>query len=472
MNMNGVKKIMELIDEAIAMNMLVEHKKYFHTGETRNLDFRIAALKKLKSSLKKYEKDIIDALYKDLGKSEFEAYSMEVGFVLDSITNFTKHLKRWARIRKVRTPIHQFPSKGYIMYEPYGTVLIIGPFNYPFQLLIEPLIGAIAAGNCAILKPSESTPTVSALIKKIIDETFEEKYISVIEGEKETTSALINAPFDHIFFTGSVPVGKIVMAAAAKNLVPVTLELGGKSPAIIDSTANLEIAAKRVLWGKFINAGQTCIAPDYVFVHKAIKEKFIKKLKETVINFYGEDASKSMDYGKIVNRRQFNRLAAIIESDKRKIIYGGGLDEETLYIEPTILDKVDWQDAVMQDEIFGPIMPLLEYEDLQAVIDIVNSKPKPLSLYVFTENKDVEKNVLNNISFGGGCVNDTISHVASSNLPFGGVGNSGIGSYHGRDSFETFSHRKSVLKKSTFIDIKMVFPPFGDRVKLVRKLLK
>ncbi|MBU3111589.1 aldehyde dehydrogenase [Clostridium lacusfryxellense] len=463
---------METIDQEAVQSMLNEHNKYFLLGETRDIDFRIAALKKLKNVIKKYEEEIIKALYRDLGKSEFEAYGTEIGFVLDSIGNFIKHLKSWAKTKNVRTPLHQFPSKGYIMYEPYGTVLIIGPFNYPFQLLIEPLIGAIAAGNCAILKPSESTPTVSGLVKKIIEDAFEKEYIRVIEGEKETTSALINSPFDYIFFTGSVPVGRIVMKAAAENLVPVTLELGGKSPVIVDKTANLELAAKRILWGKLINAGQTCIAPDYIFVHKSIKERFIQMLKIEVVNFYGEDASKSSDYGRIVNKRQFDRLATIIENDKNKIIYGGGSNAGALYIEPTIIDKVNWQDDVMKDEIFGPIMPILEYENLDEVIEMINDRPKPLSLYVFTEDKNFETTVLRRISFGGGCINDTISHVASSNMPFGGVGNSGMGSYHGRDSFETFSHRKSILKKSTSMDIKLIFPPYGNRDKLIRKMLK
>ena len=463
---------MDIIDQAAAESLLKEHNKFFYTGDTRNIDYRICALKKLKCVIKKHEKEIINALHEDLGKSEFEAYGTEIGFVLDSIGNFIKHLKNWAKTKKVRTPLHQFLSKGYIMYEPYGTVLIIGPFNYPFQLLIEPLVGAIAAGNCAVLKPSESTPTVSTLVKKIISNTFEEKYIRVIEGEKENTSALINSPFDYIFFTGSVSVGKIVMKAAAKNLIPVTLELGGKSPVIVDKTANLDISVKRILWGKLINVGQTCIAPDYIFVHKSIKESFIRKLKSTVVSFYGEDASKSSDYGRIVNNRQFERLVAIIKKDKNKIVYGGLSNAETLYIEPTIISDVNWKDAVMQEEIFGPIMPVLVYEDLEDVIETINDRPKPLALYVFTEDKNVEAAVLRRISFGGGAVNDTISHVASSYMPFGGVGNSGMGSYHGKDSFETFSHRKSILKKSTSIDMKIIFPPYGDRTKFIRRILK
>jgi aldehyde dehydrogenase (NAD+) len=467
----GVEKMKNLTESEV-IDLLNEHKEYFHKGETKDLNFRIEALKKLKNNIKKYEKELLNALYRDLGKSEFEAYSTEIGFVLDSIGTFTKNLKKWAKIKRVATPIHQFPSKSYIMYEPYGTVLIIGPFNYPFQLLIEPLIGAIAAGNCAILKPSESTPTVSTLVKKIIEETFEEKYIRVIEGEKEVTSALINSPFDYIFFTGSVPVGKIVMQAASKHLVPVTLELGGKSPAIIDKTANLDIAANRLLFGKLVNSGQTCIAPDYILVHKDVKNVFLEKLKATIINFYGEDASKSSDYGRIVNIKQFQRLISILERDKNKIIYGGNSNETTLYIEPTILNDITWQDASMEDEIFGPILPILQYEDTKEAIILINSKPKPLALYVFTADKQIESLVLNSVSFGGGCVNDTISHVASASLPFGGVGNSGIGSYHGKDSFLTFSHRKSILKKSTALNIKLIFPPYGNRVNLVRKLLK
>ncbi|MBL4936248.1 aldehyde dehydrogenase [Clostridium sp. YIM B02515] len=463
---------MNSLSEQQVNQILKEHKTYFHTGVTKNINFRIENLKKLKTAIKKYEDNILDALYKDLGKSEFEAYSTEVGFVLDSISYMIKNLKNWSMPKKVKVPIHQQPSKTYIMYEPYGTVLIVGPFNYPFQLVIEPLIGAIAAGNCAILKPSESTPAISALIKELIEETFDNKYIRVIEGEKETTSALINSPFDYIFFTGSVPVGRIVMQAAAKNLVPVTLELGGKSPTIVDKTTNLEIAAKRIAWGKLINTGQTCIAPDYLIVHKDVKEQFIEMLKKVIINFYGVDASKSKDYGRIVNTKQFDRLTSIIDKDKSKVIYGGNYNREKLYIEPTLINNASWQDASMGDEIFGPIFPILEYSDLNEVINMINERPKPLALYLFTENEAVEHKVLSSISFGGGCVNDTISHVASVYMPFGGVGNSGIGGYHGKESFETFSHRKSILKKSTRFNINLIFPPYKDKVKLVKRFLK
>ncbi|MFC0187528.1 aldehyde dehydrogenase [Fictibacillus aquaticus] len=452
--------------------LLKQHKQFFNTGRTRDIEFRLHQLKKLKLSIQRNEKEIIKALYTDLRKSEFEAYGSEIGFTLDSINYMIKNLKKWSKPQKVKTPIHQFPSKSYILSEPYGTVLIIGPFNYPFQLLIEPLIGAIAAGNNVVLKPSESTPSVSAVINKIVQDTFEENYITVIEGEKETTSLLIHAKFDYIFFTGSVPVGKIVMEAAAKNLVPVTLELGGKSPVIVDSTANLDIAAKRIAWGKFLNAGQTCIAPDYVLAHSSIKDDLIKKMTETLEAFYGTDSSSSSDYGRIVNERQFDRLAAILKQDSEKIVFGGKSDRDDLYIEPAILHNVTWNDASMEDEIFGPILPVLEYSGLDEAIESIQNSPKPLALYVFTENEAVEKKILSSVSFGGGCVNDTLSHIVSPHLPFGGVGTSGLGAYHGKYSFDVFSHKKSILKKSTKIESGLVFPPYGDKVKWLRKLLK
>jgi aldehyde dehydrogenase (NAD+) len=458
------------IDEV--KHIIIEHNKYFHSGITRDIGFRINSLNNLRAGIKKYEKEILASLYKDLRKSEFEAYSTEIGFNLDSISHTIKNLKNWSRVRKVRTPIHQYPSRSYIMYEPYGTALIIGPFNYPFQLLIEPLIGAIAAGNCAVLKPSESAPAVTAVIKKLIEETFPKDYIRVVEGEKDTTSSLINSPFDYIFFTGSVPVGKIVMEAAAKNLVPVTLELGGKSPVIVDKTANLDSAAKRIMWGKLINAGQTCIAPDYLIIHKEVKNSLLEKLKKVIVEFYGEDASKSRDYGRIVNERQLNRLSSLIERDKHKIYFGGLIDKDDLYIQPTLLDNITWQDASMEDEIFGPILPTMEYTDITEIITMINDRPKPLALYLFTEDKAIENLVMNRVSFGGGCINDTISHVASAHLPFGGVGNSGVGAYHGKESFLIFSHRKSVLKKSSRVNLDFVFPPYGNKVNLVRKLLK
>ncbi len=351
-------------------------------------------------------------------------------------------------------------------------MLIVGPFNYPFQSLIEPLIGAIAAGNCVVLKPSENAPNVSSVMNKIISETFDKQYIRVIEGDREITSLLIHAPFDHIFFNGSIQVKKIAMEAAAKNLVPVPLELGGKGPAIVDETANLDIAAKRIIWGKFINAGQSCIAPDYVIVHKSIKIKLISKMKEIITSFYGSDVSKSNDDGRIINERQFDRLISILEQDQNYIIFGGNSSRSHLYIEPTLLEVKSGDAAAMKEEIFGPILPIMEYNALDEVIHTINNHPKPLALYVFTENKNVEKQVLGRTSFGGGCVNDTMSHMANLHLPFGRVGTAGFGAYHGKHSFDTFTHRKSILKKCSRIDLRIVFPPYRDKIKISRKIFK
>jgi aldehyde dehydrogenase (NAD+) len=452
--------------------MLAEHRQLFNSGVTKETSFRLTQLQKLRDAIRKYESRIIGALQQDLRKSEFEAYATEIGFTLDSIGYMMKHLKRWMKPVKVKSPLHMFPSKSLIISEPYGTVLIIGPFNYPFQLLIEPLIGAIAAGNCAVLKPSESTPAVSAVIEDMIKETFEPGYISVVQGEKETTNLLIHAKFDYIFFTGSVPVGRIVMEAAAKQLVPVTLELGGKSPVIVDKSANLETAAKRIVWGKLINVGQTCIAPDYLLVHSEVAGRLIERMKHYITAFYGEDIRHNPDYGRIVNDRQLQRIAGMIAKDRSKIIAGGTVEPEDLYIEPTLLHPAAWSDAAMEDEIFGPVLPVIEFGRLEEAIDNINQHPKPLALYLFTEDKSVEQQVLGNVSFGGGCVNDTISHVASTRLPFGGVGNSGIGGYHGKHSFDLFTHRKSVVKRSSKVDFGIVYPPYGNKVKLVRKLLK
>lgn len=452
--------------------MLKEHQLFFDGGHTKEIPFRLQQLQKLKNSLKQYEGRLITALYQDLGKSEFESYATEIGFTLDSIGYMMKHLKRFAKPVKVKSPLHFFPAKSYVLSEPYGTALIIGPFNYPVQLLIEPLIGAIAAGNCAVLKPSESTPAVSAVIEQLIQETFEPQYIRVVQGEKETTNLLIHAKFDYIFFTGSVPVGRIVMEAAAKNLVPVTLELGGKSPVIVDKTANLDVAARRIVWGKLLNVGQTCIAPDYLLVHSAVAEELISRIKQYITKFYGQDVQQNADYGRIVNERQVQRLADIIDRDRDKVVMGGTVVQENLYIEPTILYPATWTDAAMEDEIFGPILPILEYSQLEDAIQTINKHPKPLALYLFTEDKSVEREVLGRVSFGGGCINDTISHVASTYLPFGGVGNSGIGGYHGKHSFDVFSHSKSIIKRSTKIDFGIVYPPYGNKVKLVRKVMK
>lgn len=463
---------MEQLTEQNLNSLLKLQKDYYYTGSTQSVSFRIEQLKKLNDALHRYENKIADALYQDLGKSEFEAYVTEIGFVYHSIRYLIKNLNKWAKPQKVKTPLHLQPSKSFIIKEPYGTVLIIGAFNYPLQLLIEPLLGAIAGGNCVILKPSENTPHVSAVIEQLILETFAKEYICVIQGGRDETSLLIHAPVDYIFFTGSVPVGKIVMEAAAKNLVPVTLELGGKSPAIVDASANLDLAAKRIVWGKFLNAGQTCIAPDYVLVDSTIYGELLRKIKVVLNQFYNNAAVDSHDYGKIVNERQFDRLASIIEQEKDHILYGGHSQKDSLFIEPTLIEASSWENNAMQDELFGPLLPIMQYDNISDAIQMIQERPKPLSLYLFTEDKNIENQVLSQVSFGGGCVNDTISHTANHYMPFGGVGHSGMGAYHGKYSFELFTHSKSILKKSTRFDIGITFPPYGNKLNLIRKLLK
>ncbi|MBR2565922.1 MAG: aldehyde dehydrogenase, partial [Paenibacillus sp.] len=427
--------------------ILEKQRTFYRTGITRSADTRIERLTRLREAIQRYEPKLTQALYQDLGKSEFESYTTEIGFMMDSIKHTIRKIKKWVKPVKVKTQAALLGSKSYILPEPYGTVLIIGPFNYPFQLLIEPLVGAIAAGNTAVLKASENTPAVSAVVRELIGEVFEPEYVQVVEGAKDTTTALIHAPFDYIFFTGSVPVGKIVMEAAAKNLVPVTLELGGKSPVIVDEQADIQVAAERIMWGKLLNTGQTCIAPDYLLVHERVKQPLIEAMKTAIVTFFGTDIQNNKDYGRIVNKSHFKRLTTLIERDQDKLIYGGASDEEDRYIEPTLIDAESWNAATMEDEIFGPILPIISYSHLDGAIGEIIKRPKPLALYLFTSDPAVQVKVLKEVSFGGGCINDTITHVANSRLPFGGVGHSGIGSYHGRYSFETFSHMKSILKK-------------------------
>lgn len=461
----------ELTHEDVQV-ILERQRTFFRSGATRQAGVRIERLSRLKQAIQKYETELTQALYQDLGKSEFESYTTEIGFMLDSITHTMRKIKKWVKPVKVRTQVALIGSKSYIFPEPYGAVLIIGPFNYPFQLLIEPLVGAIAAGNTAVLKASENTPAVSAVVKKLIGEVFEPEYVQVVEGAKDTTTALIHASFDYIFFTGSVPVGKIMMEAAAKNLVPVTLELGGKSPVIVDEQADIQVAAERIIWGKLLNTGQTCIAPDYLLVHERVKQPLIDAMKATIVNFFGTDIQRNKDYGRIVNKSHFKRLTALIERDRDQVIYGGASDEEDRFIEPTLIDAESWNAATMEDEIFGPILPIISYGHLDEAISNIVKRPKPLALYLFTSDSAVQDKVLNEVSFGGGCINDTITHVANPRLPFGGVGHSGIGSYHGRYSFETFSHMKSVLKKSTKLNPHMLYPPYNNKLNLIKRLLK
>ena len=453
-------------------NILKRQRNYLSSIGIIDVTDRIENLKKLKNSIKKYENNIINALNIDLGKPEFEAYSNEVGFVYSTIDYFIKNLKSWTKVKKVKNDAAQLPGKSYIYKSHYGAVLIIGPYNYPFQLLIEPLIGAISGGNTVILKPSEYATKTEAIVEKIIKETFDEKYIAVVTGDYKVNSQLLDLEFDYIFFTGSVNVGKIVMEKASKHLTPVTLELGGKSPVIVDNTANLKVSAKRILWGKLTNAGQTCVAPDYILAHEDIYEELIKEFEKVIIEFYGQDIIRSKDFGRIINDRHMNRLNAILEHDKNKITFGGEVDFEKRYISPTIIRDVTLEDAVMNEEIFGPIIPVIKYKNMEDIKYYISHHKNPLALYVFSEDENFSEDIINKFSFGGGCVNDTISHVASAYLPFGGIGSSGMGNYHGKASFDTFTHTKSIVKKSTKIDLKLVFPPYKDKIKLIKKVMK
>lgn len=452
------------------MDLLNRHKAFYRAGYTRPIAYRIEQLENLRASILKHESEILEALKMDLGKSDFEGYATEIGYVLNSIKHTIKHVAAWAADRSAKIPVFLPFSKGLIKREPLGTVLIIAPFNYPFQLMIEPMIGAISAGNTVVLKPSERTPNTEVVIKKIIEETFDENYVTVVTGGREVVDELIHSPFDHIFFTGSERVGKVVMRAAAENLVPVTLELGGKSPAIVHEDAEIEHAARRIVWGKFINAGQTCIAPDYVYVHRDVHSKFVDAVNATIIEFFGALPQKSPDYGRIVNEQAVERLAGLIDHDK--VVMGGQYDFENRFMAPTVMTQVVWSDLIMQEEIFGPILPILEYDSIEMMIDAINDRPKPLALYVFSENQTVQDHVLESISFGGGCVNDTISHLVSPDMPFGGVGPSGMGAYHGEYSFKTFSHEKSILRKSSKYDMKLLYPPYRSRLTWIKKLLK
>ncbi|WP_201318726.1 aldehyde dehydrogenase [Paenibacillus sp. EPM92] len=452
--------------------MILEQKKYFYSGATKDIEFRKEQLIKLKTAIQTNEKEIIDALYKDLRKSEFEAYATEVGLVLNSISHMIKHIDKWVRPVQVKTPLQFQPGKSFIVRDPYGVVLIIGPFNYPFQLVIEPLLGAIIGGNTAIIKPSELSIHTTAIIKKIVEEIFEEKYIRIVEGEKELVQQLIHAPFDYIFFTGSIEVGKIVMRAAAERLTPISLELGGKSPVIVDETANLGIAAKRIIWGKFTNAGQSCVAPDYLFVHASIYERFIEKLKKTIEQYYGENPQKSPDFGRIINERHFQRIEQVLEADAHLITFGGQKDISELYMAPTFLEGVTWESKVMESEIFGPILPIMKYTDITQAIHEIRQLTKPLAAYLFSENEQAVQFFLQELPFGGGSINDTMSHVGNVYLPFGGVGSSGMNVYHGKASYESFTHPKSILKRSTKLASDLSYPPYKEKVKIVRKIIK
>jgi acyl-CoA reductase-like NAD-dependent aldehyde dehydrogenase len=449
-------------------DIIQQQRQFFATGRTKDVAFRLEQLKRLKQAILDNQTAILEAVNADLNKPEFEAYATEIGVVRE-IDYAIKHLKSWVKPKKVSTSIEQFPSSACIYPEPLGVVLIISPWNYPFQLMISPLVGAIAAGNCAILKPSELAANTSRIVTQITEKTFDPSYITSIEGGVETSQELLAEKFDHIFFTGGTKIGQLVMEAAAKHLTPVTLELGGKSPCIVDSNVHIEHAAKRIAWGKFINAGQTCIAPDYLLVDRTIKNDLLTSIKQCIQEFYGDDPAKSPDYGRIINQRHFERLASFLSEGQPYI--GGQTNPEERYIAPTVIDGVDWDAPVMEEEIFGPILPVLEYSDLSDAIAKINARPKPLALYIFSKDQQKQERVLQETSSGGVCINDTVMQVGVSELPFGGVGSSGIGSYHGKASFDTFSHRKSVLKRSFLLDLDWRYAPYQGKLKLIKRII-
>lgn len=425
--------------------LTAKQQSFFRSGKTKDVQFRIQTLTKLKELIISNEQEILDALKADLNKPEVEAKRAEISLVLSEIDFMAENVTSWSAPKKADTPSTHEGAESFILSEPYGSALIIAPWNYPFQLAVNPLAGAIAAGNCAVLKPSELTPRTSGLLAKLINDNFPEKYLRVVEGEVETSTALLKEKFDYIFFTGSTGVGKIVAKAAAEHLTPVTLELGGKSPAIVHDDADLDQAAARIAGGKFMNAGQTCVAPDYILVKREVKNQLIAKLKEAITKTYGENVPGD-EYPHVVSERHFDRLHAFLVSGEA--VAGGKSDKSRLFIEPTILDNVSWEDSMMQDEIFGPILPVLVYDELPEAIEMIAERPKPLALYLFSENENIQNKVVHNLSFGGGAINDTISHMTSHYLPFGGVGDSGMGAYHGKASFDTFTHSKSILRRS------------------------
>ncbi|BAT55277.1 Aldehyde dehydrogenase [Nostoc sp. NIES-3756] len=460
---------MVTIETSKITRIVEKQRNFFQTGQTKDVNFRLEQLNKLKQLITENEQQITKALKADLNKSEFEIYATEIGSIKE-INYAIKNIKNWSKPKKADVPLDFFSYSGKIYPEPLGVVLIVSPWNYPFALIITPLVGAIAAGNCAIVKPSELAPHTSSLVAELISKYFKSEYIAIVEGSVETSQELLAQKFDHIFFTGGTAIGKIVMEAAAKQLTPVTLELGGKSPCIVDTDINFEHTARRITWGKFINAGQTCIAPDYLLVNQNIKKDLIAAIQKTLKQFYGDNPAQSPDYGRIISHRHFERLTKFLNNGK--IIVGGETNYENKYIAPTILDKVALTDPVMQEEIFGPILPVIEYTDIKDAIALINSQPKPLALYLFTQNQTLQKRVLQETSSGGVCINDTMMHIGVSSLPFGGVGDSGIGSYHGKASFDTFSHYKSVLKNSFWLDLNWRYAPYKDKLGLIKRLIK
>lgn len=453
------------------IKIVEEQRKYFNKGETISVSFRIEMLKRLKISILKYEQEIMDALKLDLGKSETESYMCEIGMTLSELNYLIKNVRKFSKPKKVKTPIAQFHSKSYTIANPYGNTLILSPWNYPFLLTMNPLLDSIAAGNTAVVKPSAYSPNTANVIKKILDECFDSNYVTTILGGREENSHLLNMKFDFIFFTGSSEVGKVVLRSAAENLTPVVLELGGKSPVIVDDTAKIKLAARRIVFGKIINCGQTCVAPDYILCHKKIKNKLIEEIIKEIKLQLGEKPLDNANYGHIVNKKHFDRLRGLI--NKEKVVFGGEINEETLQISPTLLDNVTFDDSVMKEEIFGPILPVITFDTFEDVYEILKDLPKPLALYVFSENKERIDFVTHHLRYGGGCINDTIIHLATNEMGFGGVGESGMGSYHGYDGFLAFSHQKSIVDKKTWLDLPMRYQPYtNNKAKLIKKFLK
>lgn len=442
-------------------------RTYFQTGTTLSINKRLLALRKLKACILKHEQTIHTALRQDLGKSSFESYMCETGLVLSELSYMIKHTKHFAKEKNVHTPLAQFHSRSFKKPSPYGVTLIMSPWNYPFMLTIEPLIDAIAAGNTAVLKPSAYSPATSSVIQKIIKECFPPEYVSVVTGGRAENNCLLAEHFDYIFFTGSPIVGREVMRHASNHLTPVTLELGGKSPCIVEKTANLRLAAKRIVFGKFLNCGQTCVAPDYIYCDPSIKDLLIAELKKEIEKQFGSQPLTNPNYGKIINAKHFHRIVSLLDS--KKLVHGGSFEETTLQIEPTVLSNVTWNDPVMQEEIFGPVLPILTYDSFDQAIEKINTMPHPLALYIFTSNKEAANKATSLCGFGGGCINDVVIHLATSEMGFGGFGESGMGSYHGKAGFDTFSHYKSIVDKKTWLDLPMRYQPY---TKLNEKLLK
>ncbi len=447
-------------------SIIQTQRAFFDSGATLPVDSRIQALKKLQSCILRYEEEIGEALKQDLGKSSYESYMCETGLVLSEISYMLRHVRSYAREKRVRTPLAQFHSRSFKKPSPYGVVLIMSPWNYPFLLTLDPLVDAIAAGNTAVVKPSAYSPHTSDLMVKIIKESFPPEYVTVVTGGRAENTCLLNEHFDYIFFTGSQAVGREVMRCASAHLTPVTLELGGKSPCIVEKTANLKLAAKRIVFGKYLNCGQTCVAPDYIYCDASIKDQLIEEIKRQVKLQYTEQPLSNPAYGKIINEKHFQRILGLI--DPEKVVLGGKSNPETLQIEPTVMDQVTFEDAVMQEEIFGPVMPILTYDSLDEAIRRINSMAHPLALYLFTSSRQTARKVTARCQFGGGCINDTIIHLATSEMGFGGFGESGMGSYHGKEGFDTFSHYKSIVDKKTWLDLPMRYQPYKE---FNRKLL-